>query len=149
MAKLDSGDTYSCDDPEDIMTEDDNAIVQLVNKIIVDGYRKNASDIHIEPYPGKAGAEIRFRVDGACTKYQTIPYNYKRAIISRTKIMSELDIAERRKPQDGKIKFRKFAPLDIELRVATIPTVGGEEDVVMRILSAGEPISLNAMGEEL
>ena len=146
MAKLDSGDTYSCDDPEDIMTEDDNAIVQLVNKIIVDGYRKNASDIHIEPYPGKAGAEIRFRVDGACTKYQTIPYNYKRAIISRTKIMSELDIAERRKPQDGKIKFRKFAPLDIELRVATIPTVGGEEDVVMRILSAGEPISLNAMG---
>jgi type II secretory ATPase GspE/PulE/Tfp pilus assembly ATPase PilB-like protein len=60
--------------------------------------------------------------------------------------MSDLDISERRKPQDGKIKFKKFAPLDIELRVATIPTVGGEEDVVMRILAAGEPISLDAMG---
>jgi len=60
--------------------------------------------------------------------------------------MSDLDISERRKPQDGKIKFKKFAPFDIELRVATIPTVGGEEDVVMRILAAGEPIPLDAMG---
>ena len=60
--------------------------------------------------------------------------------------MSDLDIAERRKPQDGKIKFKKYAPLDIELRVATIPTVGGEEDVVMRILAAGEPMALDAMG---
>ena len=58
------------------------------------------------------------------------------------KIMADLDISERRKPQDGKIKFKKFGPLDIELRVATIPTVGGEEDVVLRILQAGEPIPL-------
>ncbi|MGD9161280.1 MAG: GspE/PulE family protein [Desulfobacteraceae bacterium] len=146
MAKLDTSDDDAYDDSEDIMTEDDSAIVQLVNKIIMDGFRKNTSDIHVEPYPGKSGAEIRFRIDGSCTKYQTIPYHYKRAIVSRIKIMSELDIAERRKPQDGKIKFRKFAPLDIELRVATIPTVGGEEDVVMRILAAGEPIPLDAMG---
>ena len=145
MAKLDTDDV-DVDDDSDMMTEDDSAIVQLVNKIITDGYRKNTSDIHIEPYPGKSGAEIRFRIDGACTKYQTIPYHYKKAIVSRIKIMSELDIAERRKPQDGKIKFKKFAPLDIELRVATIPTVGGEEDVVMRILAAGEPIPLDVMG---
>ncbi len=145
MAKLDTDDS-DMDDEDDMMTEDDSAIVQLVNKIITDGFRKNTSDIHIEPYPGKEGAEIRFRVDGACTKYQTIPYHYKRAIVSRLKIMSELDISERRKPQDGKIKFKKYSPLDIELRVATIPTVGGEEDVVMRILAAGEPISLDAMG---
>ena len=146
MAKLDTDDDTVDEDSADMMTEDDSAIVQLVNKIITDGFKKNTSDIHIEPYPGKAGAEIRFRIDGACTKYQTIPYHYKRAIVSRIKIMSELDISERRKPQDGKIKFKRFAPLDIELRVATIPTVGGEEDVVMRILAAGEPIRLDVMG---
>ncbi|NLD38295.1 MAG: Flp pilus assembly complex ATPase component TadA [Desulfatiglans sp.] len=146
MAKLDTDAVDADDDSTEMMTEDDSAIVQLVNKIITDGYKKNASDIHVEPYPGKSGAEIRFRVDGSCAKYQTIPYHYKRAIVSRIKIMSELDISERRKPQDGKIKFKKFASLDIELRVATIPTVGGEEDVVMRILAAGEPIPLDAMG---
>lgn len=146
MAKLDTDDVDETEDSADMMKEDDSAIVQLVNKIITDGFRKNTSDIHIEPYPGKSGAEIRFRIDGSCAKYQTIPYHYKKAIVSRLKIMSELDISERRKPQDGKIKFKKFAPLDIELRVATIPTVGGEEDVVMRILAAGEPIPLEAMG---
>lgn len=146
MAKLDTDEMDEEEDAATMMTEDDSAIVQLVNKVITDGHKKNASDIHIEPYPGKSGAEIRFRIDGTCTKYQTIPYHYKKAIVSRLKIMSDLDISERRKPQDGKIKFKKFAPLDIELRVATIPTVGGEEDVVMRILAAGEPIPLNAMG---
>lgn len=146
MAKLDTDEIDEADESVNMMTEDDSAIVQLVNKIIIDGFKKNCSDIHIEPYPGKSGAEIRFRIDGACTKYQTVPYHYKKAVVSRLKIMSELDISERRKPQDGKIKFKKFAPLDIELRVATIPTVGGEEDVVMRILAAGEPIPLEAMG---
>ncbi len=130
----------------DMITEDDSAIVKLVNKIITDAYKKNSSDIHIEPYPGKLGAEIRLRIDGACQVYQTVPAHYKKAVSSRIKIMSDLDISERRKPQDGKIKFKKFAPLDIELRVATIPTVGGEEDVVMRILAAGEPISLSKIG---
>ena len=146
LDKLDMDDDEEPDDAVDMLTEDDSAIVQLVNKIITDAYKKNCSDIHIEPYPGKQGAEIRLRVDGACGKYQTIPYHYKKAIVSRLKIMSDLDISERRKPQDGKIKFKKYAPLDIELRVATIPTVGGEEDVVMRILAAGEPIPLEAMG---
>ncbi len=134
------------EDAVDMLTEDDSAIVKLVNRIITDGYKKNCSDIHIEPYPGKQGAEIRFRIDGTCQKYQTVPYHYKKAVASRIKIMSDLDISERRKPQDGKIKFRKFSPLDIELRVATIPTVGGEEDVVMRILAAGEPIPLEKLG---
>ena len=60
--------------------------------------------------------------------------------------MCDLDIAERRKPQDGKIKFKKFGPLDIELRVATIPSTGGVEDVVMRILAGGEPIPLDKLG---
>jgi type II secretory ATPase GspE/PulE/Tfp pilus assembly ATPase PilB-like protein len=146
LGKLDSDSDEDMDDFGEMLTEDDSAIVQLVNKIITDAYQKNSSDIHIEPYPGKLGAEIRFRIDGTCHVYQTIPYHYKRAIVSRIKIMSELDIAERRKPQDGKIKFKRFSPLDIELRVASVPTVGGEEDVVMRILASGEPLPLDAMG---
>ncbi|MBC8466506.1 MAG: GspE/PulE family protein [Deltaproteobacteria bacterium] len=128
------------------MSEDDSAIVQLVNKTIIDAHNRNASDIHIEPRQGKANVVIRLRIDGACQVYQTIPHTYKRAIISRLKIMSDLDISERRKPQDGKIKFKQFAPLDIELRVATIPTAGQNEDVVMRLLAAGDPIPLEKMG---
>jgi type II secretory ATPase GspE/PulE/Tfp pilus assembly ATPase PilB-like protein len=126
--------------------EEDSAVVQLVNKIIMDAYNRNASDIHIEPYPGKQNTQVRIRVDGSCTVYQTIPFSYKNAVVSRIKIMSDLDIAERRLPQDGKIKFKKYGGKDIELRVATIPTQGGLEDVVMRILAAGEPIPLIKMG---
>lgn len=145
LGKLDSDEQIDDEDASEMLDEDDSTIVQLVNKIITDAYRKNCSDIHIEPYPGKLGAEIRFRIDGSCYKYQTVPYHYKRAVSSRIKIMSDLDISERRKPQDGKIKFKRFSPLDIELRVATIPTVGGEEDVVMRLLPSGEPVPLDAM----
>jgi type II secretory ATPase GspE/PulE/Tfp pilus assembly ATPase PilB-like protein/putative methionine-R-sulfoxide reductase with GAF domain len=128
------------------LDEESSAIVQLVNKIIFDAYNRNASDIHIEPYPGKKNTEVRIRIDGACTLYQTIPYNYRAAVVSRLKIMANLDIAERRKPQDGKIAFKKYGGLDIELRVATVPTQGGVEDVVMRILAAGEPIPIEKMG---
>ncbi|HYL87552.1 MAG TPA: GspE/PulE family protein [Burkholderiales bacterium] len=124
----------------------DNELVKLVNKIIVDAYNQNASDIHIEPYPGKAKTEIRFRKDGSLGPYIEIPASYRAAIVARIKIMCDLDISEKRKPQDGKIKFKKFGPLDIELRVATIPTAGGVEDIVMRILAAGEPIPLEKMG---
>ncbi len=126
--------------------DEDSAVVQLVNKIILDAYSRNASDIHIEPYPGKQNTQVRIRVDGSCTIYQTIPFSYKAAVVSRIKIMSDLDIAERRLPQDGKIKFKKYGGKDIELRVATIPTQGGLEDVVMRLLAAGEPIPLDKMG---
>jgi type II secretory ATPase GspE/PulE/Tfp pilus assembly ATPase PilB-like protein len=134
------------EDAEGTLNEEDSAVVQLVNKIILDSYERNASDIHIEPYPGKNNTQVRIRVDGNCYLYQTIPYNYKNAVVSRIKIMSDLDIAERRKPQDGKIKFKKYGGVDIELRVATVPTQGGMEDIVMRILTAGEPIALDKMG---
>jgi type II secretory ATPase GspE/PulE/Tfp pilus assembly ATPase PilB-like protein len=78
--------------------------------------------------------------------YISVPAAYRNAIAARLKIMCDLDISERRKPQDGKIKFKKFGPLDIELRVATIPSQGGVEDIVMRILAAGEPIPLDKLG---
>jgi type II secretory ATPase GspE/PulE/Tfp pilus assembly ATPase PilB-like protein len=146
LNKMDVQEQEEIDAGAEMLTENDSIIVQLVNKVITDAQKKNCSDIHIEPYPGKEGAEIRLRVDGQCQKYQTVPYHYRKALVSRLKIMADLDISERRKPQDGKIKFKKFGPLDIELRVASIPTVGGEEDVVMRILQAGEPIPLASMG---
>ncbi|MDA2937838.1 GspE/PulE family protein [Acidobacteria bacterium AH-259-A15] len=128
------------------VSESDSAIAQLANKIINDAYNRRVSDIHLEPYEGRKPMEIRFRIDGICNNYQTVPYHFKRALVSRIKIMSDLDIAERRLPQDGKIQFKKFGGRDIELRVATLPTQGGLEDVVMRILTSGEPMPLDAMG---
>jgi len=124
----------------------DNELVKLVNKVIIDAYHQGASDIHIEPYPGKAKTEIRFRKDGSMQPYIQVPASYRSALAARLKIMCDLDISERRRPQDGKIKFKKFGPLDIELRVATIPSAGGVEDIVMRILAAGEPIPLDKLG---
>jgi type II secretory ATPase GspE/PulE/Tfp pilus assembly ATPase PilB-like protein len=124
----------------------DNELVKLVNKVIIDAYQQGASDIHIEPYPGKGRTDIRFRKDGALQPYIQVPASYRNALAARLKIMCDLDISERRKPQDGKIKFKRFGPLDIELRVATIPSAGGMEDIVMRILAAGEPIPLDKLG---
>jgi len=146
LGKLEGFEDEEEDEEVERVSEEDGVIVQLVNKMIIDAHNRNASDIHIEPRPGKQNAVIRFRIDGACQVYQTIPYTFKRAIVSRIKIMSDLDISERRLPQDGKIKFKKYAPLDIELRVATIPTAGGVEDVVLRLLASGEPIPLEKMG---
>src|SRR6185436_18178405 len=131
---------------DEVSAAADNELVKLVNKVIVDAFNQGVSDIHIEPYPGKAKTEIRFRKDGSLAAYLEIPSSYRAALAARIKIMCDLDISEKRKPQDGKIKFKKFGPLDIELRVATIPTAGGVEDIVMRILAAGEPIPLDKMG---
>jgi type II secretory ATPase GspE/PulE/Tfp pilus assembly ATPase PilB-like protein len=128
------------------VSEEDGAIVQLVNKMILDAYEQKASDIHLEPRPGRENIVIRFRIDGACREYQRVPYTFKHAVVARIKIMADLDISERRRPQDGKIRFRKYSPLDIELRVATIPTAGGNQDVVMRILPSGEPMPLDRLG---
>ncbi|WP_227816400.1 GspE/PulE family protein [Nitrogeniibacter aestuarii] len=124
----------------------DNELVKLVNKIIVDAYKQGASDIHIEPRPGKEKTQIRFRKDGTLVPYIEVPASYRNPLVTRIKIMCDLDISERRKPQDGKIKFRRYAPLDIELRVATVPTAGGMEDVVMRLLGNSEPIKLDKLG---
>ena len=130
---------------DDVSLAADNELVKLVNKIIVDAYNQGASDIHIEPYPGKGKTEVRFRKDGSLVPYISVPASYRNAIVARLKIMCDLDISEKRRPQDGKIKFRKFGPLDLELRVATVPSQGGVEDIVMRILSAGEPLPLDKL----
>jgi type II secretory ATPase GspE/PulE/Tfp pilus assembly ATPase PilB-like protein len=129
------------------MDENNNAVVRLANQIIVEAYNQGVSDIHIEPYGQKKETIVRFRLDGSCFEYMKIPATFRRAIVSRLKIMAALDIAERRKPQDGKIKFKMGEGKEIELRVATLPTAGvGNEDVVMRILAASEPLPLEKMG---
>jgi type II secretory ATPase GspE/PulE/Tfp pilus assembly ATPase PilB-like protein len=125
--------------------ENDSTIVRLANQIIVDAYKRGASDIHVEPYAARADTVIRLRIDGSCVEYQRIPASYRRALVSRLKIMARLDIAERRKPQDGKIKFRLPQGRDIELRVATLPTAQGDEDVVLRLLAASEPLPLEVL----
>jgi type II secretory ATPase GspE/PulE/Tfp pilus assembly ATPase PilB-like protein/GAF domain-containing protein len=126
--------------------ENDSAVIRLANQVIIDAFKARASDIHVEPYGTQKDTMIRLRIDGQCREYQRIPGAYRRALAARLKIMAQLDIAERRKPQDGKIKFRLPDGRDLELRVATLPTQGGNEDVVMRLLAANEPIPMDKLG---
>jgi type II secretory ATPase GspE/PulE/Tfp pilus assembly ATPase PilB-like protein len=118
-----------------LVNENEAAVVQLVNRLIIDAKTLNASDIHVEPGKDKENAVVRMRVDGVCREVLQIPATHIRAVLSRIKIISKLDIAERRKPQDGKISAR-FQGQPLELRVATIPTVNGES-AVMRVLAGG------------
>src|SRR5882672_9189458 len=124
----------------------DNALVRIVNQIIQDASERKASDIHIETYRGKEDTKVKLRIDGELEDYLDVPAHFRNAMISRIKIMSNLDISERRKPQDGKIVFNRFGTANVELRVAIMPTTDGLEDVVMRVLAAAKPIALDKMG---
>ena len=126
--------------------EASSQVVKLVDQTIIAAYRKNASDIHIEPSPVTKATSIRFRLDGVCQEYMKVPNSIVRGVISRIKIMSNLDIAEKRLPQDGKIKFKRKGVPAFELRVATLPTAGGFEDVVMRILASAGAMKIDEMG---
>ncbi len=147
LGRLEGGEggLLETDDSDEGIRESDSAIIQLVNKIINDAFARRASDIHIEPDVIDKNVLVRYRIDGDCILYQTLPYSYRSAIISRIKIMSNLDITIKRLPQDGKIKLKKPGVGEIELRVVTIPTQGGVEDVVMRILAKGDALPLDAM----
>ncbi|MGD8414654.1 MAG: ATPase, T2SS/T4P/T4SS family, partial [Candidatus Latescibacterota bacterium] len=122
------------DEDEDLGLEDaqsaDAPVVKLVNSLISDAVAKEASDIHIEPY--EKMVRVRFRIDGQLHEMMSPPFKMKNATISRLKIMADLDIAEKRVPQDGRIKIRMHNK-SIDLRVSTLPTIYGEK-VVMRIL---------------
>lgn len=117
----------------DLESEDSAPIVQLANRIIEDAYISGASDIHIEPQ--EKNLIVRYRVDGMCAEKLRLPSQVSNALCTRLKIMCNLDIAERRLPQDGRIVFKKYTKknIDIDLRVATGPMNHGEK-VVMRIL---------------
>ncbi|WP_297057858.1 ATPase, T2SS/T4P/T4SS family [Thermosulfurimonas sp.] len=132
---------------EEALPEDqESVVVQLANYILEEAYNRGASDIHVESLTGRRGAQIRFRIDGECIPFQTVPYSMKRPLVSRFKIMAGLDIAEKRLPQDGKIKFRTRAGKVFEVRVATIPTIENNEDVVMRILGGVQARTLEEIG---
>lgn len=129
----------------EVVTESDNTLVRLVNKMIMDAYDQDASDIHIESMSGDKPSRVRIRIDGVLAPYIDVPTNFRAALVSRIKIMSNLDISERRRPQDGKISFENYGPRRIELRVVTMPTSHGLEDVVMRILAAPRALSLDQL----
>jgi len=127
--------------------QSDNSLVRLLNNMIIEAHREGVSDIHIESYPGREKIRVRFRKDGLLHTHLELPSSYRNALIARVKIMCDLDISERRRPQDGKINFSRFSPQHkIELRVATIPTNNGLEDVVLRILASARPIPVDMLG---
>jgi len=141
MATLDGTEDVDLlgDDEEDVNLGDlkaaveDAPVVKLVNLILTDAIAKGASDIHIEPY--EKSFRVRYRIDGVLYETMQPPMRLRAALTSRMKIMSELDISERRLPQDGRIKL-KMKGREVDLRVSTLPTLFGEK-IVMRILDKG------------
>ncbi|MHB8788856.1 MAG: ATPase, T2SS/T4P/T4SS family [Desulfobulbaceae bacterium] len=148
IEKIESDAESTAKDKVDRQDTEQRPIVILVSKIIEDACRQNASDIHIEPYGTVRDAEVRFRIDGQCRNVLSVPREHIRPVIARLKILADLDIAERQRPQDGKIKFRTSGGKDIELRIATIPTADGNEDVVMRVLADSKPLPLKEIMPE-
>ena len=125
-------------------SEDDAPIVKYINKVLIDAVRKGASDLHFEPYEKKY--RIRFRIDGILYEIATPPVNLANRFSARLKVMARLDIAERRLPQDGRIKLRLAKNKSIDLRVSTLPTMWGEK-VVLRILdSSAASLNIDMLG---
>jgi type II secretory ATPase GspE/PulE/Tfp pilus assembly ATPase PilB-like protein len=124
----------------------DNVIVRLADQIIAEAHRERASDIHIEPLPQHGKTLVRVRIDGQMFLRHSIPWAYRDALVSRYKVMANLNVAEHRIPQDGKIFFRRAGTTPIELRVAVLPTAGGVEDVVLRVLDKSTALPLTDLG---
>jgi type IV pilus assembly protein PilB len=113
---------------------EDAPVVRLVNVLLLNAIKKHVSDIHIEPYEKRL--RVRYRIDGVLTEEMSPPLKLKNALVSRLKIMSQLDIAERRLPQDGRIKLKLGRGREMDFRVSTLPTMWGEK-IVMRLLDKG------------
>ena len=139
--------TAAADDGDDgAIEQSDNTLVRLINSMILEAQAQGVSDIHIECSPQREKVRIRFRKDGQLRPYIELTAGYRNALIARLKIMCDLDISEKRKPQDGKINFSKFVQNSrLELRVATIPTQAGCEDAVLRLLASSKPIPLDSL----
>ena len=130
----------------DVISESDNTLVRLINSVIDEAINHRASDIHIETEPAPRNVRIRLRIDGDLTPYLELPARYRFAMVARIKIMAAMDISEHRKPQDGKIDFARFGGPPVELRVVTVPTSHGLEDVVLRLLAGAKPLPLENIG---
>lgn len=131
---------------KDLAIDESSSLVKLVTRVIRDAYAERASDIHIETNPGEEFVRIRFRKDGDLEDYLRMPAFLRASLVSRIKVMSRLDISEKRRPQDGKINFQDYGALPLELRVAVLPTHDGLEDVVMRLLASSRPMPLKNLG---
>ena len=131
---------------DSVLDESSSEISKLVDQVVVTAFRNNASDIHIEPSVISKKTHIRFRTDGVCQNYFEAPIGMAKGMISRFKIMAGLDIAEKRLPQDGKIKFKRKGIRHFELRLATLPTSGGFESAALRILADPGAMKLEDMG---
>ena len=134
------------DEVPETVRDNDSTLVRIVNKMILDAHGSGASDIHIETYPGDKNTRVRSRRDGVMSEYLQVPASHRGALVSRLKIMASMDISEKRKPQDGKIEFPMGGGRPLELRVASIPTTGGLEDMVLRILASSKHVSLHELG---
>lgn len=130
----------------DYVVDERSSVVQLVKRIVLDAYAQKASDIHIETNPDGLSSRVRLRKDGDLEDYLRLPPALRAALVSRIKVMSRLDISERRRPQDGKINFAEFSGIKLELRVAVLPTHDGLEDVVLRLLATSSPMPLSQLG---
>jgi len=130
----------------DVVTESDNTLVRLINSIINEAIAHRASDIHIETEPEPQNVRVRLRIDGDLVPYLELPARFRYAMVARIKIMASMDISEHRKPQDGKIDFSRFGGPPVELRVVTVPTSRGLEDVVLRLLAGAKPLPLDKIG---
>ncbi len=130
----------------DIVSEADSTLVQLINSVIAEAVKRRASDIHIETADLPRQVRVRLRIDGELLPFIELPARLRFAVVARIKITADLDIAEHRKPQDGKIDFARFGGPHIELRVVTVPTSRGLEDVVLRLLSGLKPRPLDEIG---
>jgi type II secretory ATPase GspE/PulE/Tfp pilus assembly ATPase PilB-like protein len=128
------------------LDESSSQVVKFVDQVLVTAFRNKASDIHVEPSAINRKTTIRFRTDGVCHEYIQVPNAMAPAIVSRLKIMADLDIAERRLPQDGKIRFKRKGIPEFELRVSTMPTAGRFEDAVLRILTKSGALKLDELG---
>ena len=127
-------------------TESDTPVVRFVNKLLMDAIKLGASDIHVEPYEKRL--RVRYRVDGVLHESASPPISLANRLVARIKILSRLDIAERRVPQDGRLKLAGQRNTKIDFRVSTLPTVHGEK-VVMRLLdSSGASLKLSDLGME-
>ncbi len=130
----------------DVVSESDNTLVRLVNSVIEEAIAQGASDIHMETEPAPRNVRIRLRIDGDLHPYLDLQARFRFALVARIKIMAGLDISEHRKPQDGKIDFSRFGGPKVELRVVTVPTHQGLEDVVLRVLASHKPLPLEQIG---
>ncbi|MGD9282007.1 MAG: ATPase, T2SS/T4P/T4SS family [Desulfobacterales bacterium] len=128
------------------LDESSSQVVKFVDQVLVTAFRNKASDIHVEPSMVTRKTTIRFRTDGVCHEYIQVPNAMAPAIVSRLKIMADLDIAERRLPQDGKIRLKRKGIPEFELRMSTMPTAGRFEDAVLRILTKSGTLKLDEIG---